>query len=202
MKLIVVAAVSCIAVLVAGCRSSKPRPASLSAFLSNDRLKSEQFPDEPIEVPEYVVVVDGMWMPSPTEPEKSLVFPEQVRIICTQSDMNCRVSTVTLGAVEGMVKIDTIDAEDYPIDTWDKNSIHASMGADKFEKPNTPNRCHRHAITISFESGAVIEADVPTGEKGCETFSETNTYRLVRGNYYVDTTPANNLGQSKETPGP
>ena len=44
---------------------------------------------------------------------------------------------------------------------------------------------------MSFRSGSVSTSDIPTHEKGCEMFPETDTYRLVRGQYYVDTTPGN-----------
>lgn len=57
-------------------------------------------------------------------------------------------------------------------------------------------KCH-HVLTMTFDSGAVSSADIPTHEKGCEAFPETNSYRLARGNYYVDTSPANDMDKRK-----
>jgi hypothetical protein len=68
----------------------------------------------------------------------------------------------------------------------------ASYGGD------SASRCQRHVLTMDFDSGAVSVSDIPTRKKGCEAFTETDSYRLVRGNYYVDTSPGNNMDKSKK----
>jgi hypothetical protein len=44
---------------------------------------------------------------------------------------------------------------------------------------------------MNFTSGVVTESDIPTHAKGCEIFTDTNTYQLASGNLYVDTSPNN-----------
>ena len=100
---------------------------------------------------------------------------------------------VTLAAVKGMVSVQDIDTEEYDIDSWDKHGLIASYGGD----PAAP--CQRHDLTMNFESGAVSVSDVPTHKKGCEPFTETNSYRLVRGHYYVDTSPNNDMDKPVKT---
>ena len=60
------------------------------------------------------------------------------------------------------------------------------------------SRCQRHVLTMDFDSGAVSVADIPTHKKGCEALKETDSYRLVRGNYYVGTSPGNNMDKPKK----
>jgi hypothetical protein len=51
---------------------------------------------------------------------------------------------------------------------------------------------------MNFASGIMSVSDIPTRVKGCEMFTETNTYRLKRGNYYIDTSPDNDLDKKKK----
>jgi len=51
---------------------------------------------------------------------------------------------------------------------------------------------------MDFDSGAVSVSDIPTHKKGCEMFQQTDSYRLQRGNYYVDTTPGNDADKPKK----
>ena len=60
-----------------------------------------------------------------------------------------------------------------------------------FSASAASDRCNRHVLTMTFAAGAVSTSDIPTHEKGCEPFPETNSYRLARGGYYIDTTPGN-----------
>jgi len=92
--------------------------------------------------------------------------------------------------MQGIVEIGDIDETIWQISFWDSDGLLASYGPD-ISALAANDRCHRHILAMSFVSGAVSTSDIPTQEKGCEAFTETNSYRLVRGNYYVDTTPGN-----------
>lgn len=90
-----------------------------------------------------------------------------------------------------MVGIQDLDTTIYDIDQWDEHGLTASYGGDE------PSRCQRHVLTLDFDSGAVSVSDIPTRKVGCEAFTETDSYKLVRGQYYVDTTPGNDLDKKK-----
>jgi hypothetical protein len=156
----------------------------------NGRLKRDEYKDAPIVGDNEFRAVDGMWVPESNDPSKALFFPEQVNILCSHSERNCRELKVTLGAIAGMISIMDIDEKDWPIDTWDAHGLLASYGPEP-SAPGSSDRCHRHVLTIAFVSGAVSTSDIPTHETGCSAFTETNSYRLARGNYYVDLTPLN-----------
>ena len=101
--------------------------------------------------------------------------------------------SVTLGPVKDMVIIKDIDDTMYDVDRWDSHGLTASYGGGvRF------SRCQRHVLTMDFDSGAVSVSDIPTRKKGCEVFTETNSYRLVRGMYYVDTSPGNDMDKVKK----
>lgn len=190
-----VAALLLCVIPIAGCKAPKPKSESMKAseFFSNDRLKAETFDDEPIEGTEYSVVLGGIWQTISKDKFKALTFPEQLELVCSKPEAVCRAETVTIGAMQDLVKIDDINTDEYKVDSWDSHSLHASYGPDKTAKAGSSNRCHHHVLTVNFESGSTLLSDVPTGEAGCEIFSETDTYRLARGNYYVDTSAKNNL---------
>jgi len=171
--------------------SASAQPAkSLSDAFRNERLKRIELKDYPIDAQGGDCIVDGVWVPESNDPEKALVFPEQVRITCTHSEKTCQELKVTLGPMQGIVEIGDIDETIWQISSWDSNGLLASYGPD-ISALGANDRCHRHVLAMSFVSGAVSTSDIPTQEKGCEAFTETNSYRLVRGNYYVDTTPGN-----------
>jgi len=93
-----------------------------------------------------------------------------------------------------MVAIQEIEDEDYDVSSWDAHGLLASYGGDEV----SGSRYQRHVLTMEFESGAVSISDIPTHKKGCEAFTEANSYRLVRGNYYVDTSPGNDMDKPKK----
>jgi hypothetical protein len=94
----------------------------------------------------------------------------------------------TTGSASNSVGIQELDTVEYAIDRWDDRGLIASYGGNESD-PST--KCQRHVLTMDFESGAVSVSDIPTHMKGCEAFTVTDSYRLVRGEYYVDTTPNN-----------
>ena len=134
-----------------------------------------------------------MWVSESKDPPKEIVFPEQVKIICTKSENTCEELKVILEPISGVVFIDT-DKTIWQITSWDAHGLLASYGPD-ISASAASERCNRHVLTMSFASGAVSTSDIPTHEKGCEPFSETNSYRLTRGGYYVDTTPGNDANE-------
>jgi hypothetical protein len=115
----------------------------------------------------------------------------QVKLWCSKNSKVCTETSVTLGAVPTLVSIEDMDNTDYDVDKWDEHGLTASYGG------NETSRCQRHVLTIDFDSGAVSVADILTRKTGCEAFTETDSYKLVRGKYYVDTTPGNDLDKKK-----
>jgi len=157
----------------------------------NERLKRSELSDYPIETfRNTLVIVDGMWVPESKDPAKEIVFPEQVKIICRHSEMTCEEVKVILGPMSGVVFIDSIDQTIWPITSWDAHGLLASYGPEASASAAS-ERCHRHVLTMTFASGAVSTSDIPTHEKGCEMFGETDSFRLTRGVYYIDTSPGN-----------
>jgi len=156
----------------------------------NERLKRAELKDYPIETFHgTVVIVDGMWVPESKDPAKEIVFPEQVKIICTNSEKTCEEVKVILEPTSGVVFVD-IDQTTWQITSWDEHGLLASYGPD-VSALAASERCHRHVLAMTFASGAVSTSDIPTHEKGCEMFAETESHRLARGGYYVDTTSGN-----------
>lgn len=115
----------------------------------------------------------------------SLVSPEQVWVQCEAGAKECRVVRVRFDLDKLGVSVEGPDETDYQIVSWDDKSVFATHDADLLD------RCHRSVLTINGAGGDVSVSDIPTREKGCEIFKDTNSYRLVPGNYYVDTTPNN-----------
>jgi hypothetical protein len=172
------------------------RGQNLASYLKNDRLKTLSYPDSPIIGDEHHRYIAGFWKSESTVPDKQLVFPQQVTITCDNYKTlpkECVEISVTINAAKGMVSIGDLDTETYVINTWDSHGLVASYGGDL-----DSGLCQRHVLTVNFASGSVSVADIPTREKGCEAYTETNSYRLVRGNYYVDTTPGNDMDKPKE----
>lgn len=157
----------------------------------NERLKRSENKDYPIETfHNTLVIVDGMWVPESKDPAKEIVFPEQVEIICRNSEKTCEEMKVILGPMAGVIFIDSIEQTMWPITSWDDHGLLASYGPEASASAAS-DRCHRHVLAMTFSSGAVSTSDIPTHEKGCEMFPETASYRLTRGVYYIDTSPGN-----------
>jgi hypothetical protein len=172
-------------------QADKEKATPTSSPFHNERLKRSEDTDHPIETfHDTLAIVDGMWVPESKDPKKEIVFPEQVKIICTNSEKTCEEVKVVLGPMSGVVFIDSIDQTIWPITSWDAHGLLASYGPD-VSALAASERCHRHVLAMAFASGAVSTSDIPTHEKGCEMFAETDSYRLARGVYYVDTTPGN-----------
>jgi hypothetical protein len=162
----------------------------LGSSFKNDHLKATTYKDRPICCSTWFREADGIWESESKDSGKALVFPQQVKISCHNYGNNnrkCVEIIVTLAATKTMVILQEIDTEEYDIDRWDEHGLIASYGGDDSSK------CQRHVLTMDFESGAVSVSDIPTHKKGCEAFIDTDSYRLVRGNYYVDTSPNNDM---------
>jgi len=167
----------------------------LSGVFHNDRLKRAEDPYYEIVGDSQSRSVSGMWVPESSDPANKLLFPEQVTITCTQPSRTCQELKVVLEPIDGVIFIDGINETTWQITSWDEHGLLASYDADPSNKV-VSERCHRHVLSMSFASGAVSASDIPTHEKGCETFKQTDSYRLVRGQYYIDTTPGNDGDKS------
>lgn len=180
-------------------QQSTPQPQTPTAPTSagtfhNDRLKTLVLPGPPLTKKSsyaFSALASGFWVPESKDPHKALVLPLQVRIWCSKSAQECTETSVTLGPVPSMVAVSDIDDTVYDVDKWDEHGLTASYGGDE------SSRCQRHVLTIDFDSGAVSVSDIPTRKVGCEAFTATDSYKLVRGQYYVDTTPGNDLDKQK-----
>ena len=163
-----------------------------SGTFHNARLKTLTFPSPPLvktKFYSYSAVASGIWLSE--DPKKALVLPQQVKILCSKSAKECTEISVTLGPVPTLVSIEDVDNTVYEVDKWDDHGLTASYGGDE------SSRCQRHVLTMDFESGAVSVSDIPTRKTGCEAFTETNSYKLVSGSYYIDTTPGNDFDKKK-----
>lgn len=165
-----------------------------AGMFHNDRLKALVIPGSPLlkeQSHAFYALATGFWVSESNDPKKALVLPMQVKLWCRKTSKVCTEISVTLGAVPTLVSVEDLDNTDYEVDKWDEHGLTASYGGDE------ASRCQRHVLTIDFDSGAVSVADIPTRKTGCEAFPETNSYKLVRGKYYVDTTPGNDLDKQK-----
>jgi len=164
----------------------------LAGSFHNDRLKLlNSMPDRPLVGNSQFRAVDGVWVTESSAPDKTLTLPEQVKIFCENYGpeyRKCVELSVTLAPTKTLVVIQEINTQDYAIDRWDDKGLIASYGGNELD-----SKCQRHVLMMDFGSGAVTVSDIPTHMKGCEAFTTTNSYRLVRGEYYVDTTPNNDL---------
>jgi hypothetical protein len=156
--------------------------------IGNGRLKMSGLESMPINTEMGFLSVDGIWLPESNNPDDALAFPEQVTITCDRTERLCRELKVTLAeAVKGMLVIVGPDETDWPIISWDERDLMATYGPSIHG--NTSDKCHRHVLAMVFGSGAISTSDIPTHEKGCEIFPKTNSYRLARGHYWIDTSP-------------
>jgi hypothetical protein len=166
-----------------------------SGVFHNDRLKTLVLPGPPLlkdNLNFRSALASGIWVSESNNPDKALVLPQQVKIYCHKLSKECTEISVTLGSVKDMVGIQDVDTTTYDVDQWNEHGVTASYGGDE------SSRCQRHVLTLDFDSGAVSVSDIPTRKAGCEAFTETDSYKLVRGQYYVDTTPGNDLDRKKQ----
>ena len=176
------------------CVSAQQKTSSQPSPFQNQRLKTLKLQDRQITGDNDLRLVTGYWVPESNDPSKALVLPQQVKVTCTRSAKTCKELSITLAPTPQLVSIQDVDEQDYDVDSWDAHGLVASFGGGE----GLNSRCQRHVLTMDFDSGAVSVTDIPTHKKGCESFLETNSYRLIRGNYYVDTTPGNNVDQQKK----
>jgi hypothetical protein len=164
--------------------------------MHNERFKLNATPNTPFKdfARNGGLSVSGVWQPESKDKGKELVFPLQVHISCsTRSAQNgysqtehggtCHVYTAAFGMTPLAVSVQTIDEDDFEISSRSDTGLVAT----------DEGLCQTHTLSVSFTSGAVSLVDVPNHKEGCEQFKEINAYRLVRGEYYVDTTPKNDL---------
>ena len=169
-------------------------PGQTTGMFHNDRLKTLVLPGPPLVESKshtFSVGASGFWVSESADPKKALLLPIQVEVLCFKYKKECTEISVTLGAVPTLVSVEDVSTTTYDVDRWDEHGLTASYGGDE----SSP--CQRHILTVDFDSGAVSVADIPTHKKGCEAFTETDSYKLVRGKYYVDTTPGNDLDKKK-----
>jgi hypothetical protein len=121
-----------------------------------------------------------------------------VDISCTQNEAVCHELTVPLGVTQDTIFIMHSEETLWPINSWNADAIFASYGPVLTAKPGTGDRCQRHVLSLTLASGAVSKSVVPTNEKGCEAFQKIDTFRLIQGNFYVDTTPNNDAETTKK----
>jgi len=95
----------------------------------------------------------------------------------------CHIYSVAFGMTPEAVSVESIDQDDFEVTTWAESGLTA-----KYE-----GLCQDSVLSVSFNTGVITLSDIPNHKKGCQAFTETNTYRLSQGNYYVDTTPGNDL---------
>jgi hypothetical protein len=171
-------------------------PSSPLIQIGNGRLKMAGFESMPINAEGGFLIVDGIWLPESNNPDDALAFPEQVKITCDQTEKVCRELKVTLAEVfDGRLTIIGPDETDWPISSWDARGLFATFGPSNHG--NTFDKCHRHVLTMTFGSGAISTSDIPTREKGCEIFPKTNSYRLARGGYWIDTSQGSDFRSGK-----
>ncbi len=175
--------------------SSAQTNSGLAELFHNGRLKLLSLPDRPVDGDSHHRIVDGVWVSESSGPDKQLVFPQQVEIECenwASDSRKCVEFGVTLSPTKAVVGIGELYKNEYGIDRWDDQGLIASYGGEELD-----SACQRHVLTMHFASGAVSVSDIPTHTEGCEALKVTNSYRLVRGEYYVDTTPNNDADADK-----
>ena len=105
-------------------------------------------------------------------------------------DRKCVETAVQINAfVPWLVSVGKIEAREYEVLRVERRWRHDGG-------PQSP--CQREVLTMDFPSGRVRVSDIPIPRPGttCTLLDqETHSYRLVRGHYYVDTSPNNDVGQ-------
>ena len=163
---------------------------------AKQRLKIWNVPDRPFNDYErhHELSVWGVWIPD-SKDSKPLDLPEQVEIRCKKgykkgSPEECAGTTVQLstGAPEAVL-VFSLEKTQYEIESWNDAGLVAShMSA-----------CRRQTLTIDFGTGLARTSYIPLPGPTCLD-PGTRSYRLVRGYYYVDTTPNNDLDKRKSLP--
>lgn len=171
-------------------QADKEKAKPPSSPYHNDRLKRAELSDHEITGDSQWRSVSGMWVPESSDPAHELLFLEQVTINCKRPSRTCEELKIIFEPISGVIFIDGIDETNWQITSWDEHGLLAAYDADPAANAAS-EKCHRHVLSMSFSSGAVSTSDIPTHEKGCEAFKATDSYRLTRGVYYVDTTPGN-----------
>jgi len=164
------------------------------ALTHNDRFKAVTYKDAPIIGTSGSRSAEGIW--APDDQSKPLALPLQVRIDCDNygtGHRKCLEIDVTLVPMPALVSVQGINTQEYQVDTWDADGLVASYGGGEIS-----SRCQRHVLTMDFQSGHVTAVDIPTHKKGCEPFVDSNSYHLVRGNYYVDTSTNNDIDKRRK----
>ena len=89
-----------------------------------------------------------------------------------------------------MVEVFDPEETTYQVSKWDQNMLIAST-----DEPDSSatSKCHIRVVTMHFASGVVTDTDMPTHKQGCDAFKIVNTYRLKRGNYFIDLSANNDL---------
>ena len=160
--------------------------------LTRTRLKKEL-----LSIPALTVfdngslMADGIWIPESDDSEHALVFPEQTAISCDKGEKYCMENQVTFLSVANAIQVNGPELTLWEIKSWDKNSLLAEYGP----FPNSAtlsDKCEKHILSIVFASQIVTTSDIPTHGTGCEALNATNSYRLARGWFIIDTTPNNN----------
>ena len=120
----------------------------------------------------HLRLVSGHWYPT-KGPDS---HPRQVKIRCTATNLKCTETSVLVSTD----KIEEIKDAEWNVTTWDSHKLEASYGDD------SASPCQRHVLTMKFDSGstAVSASDIPTHRKGCEAFTETESYGFVQVSIY------------------
>ena len=150
----------------------------------NVRLKIKEDKLQPVAGNDKIRVAWGVWMPE--VPGNDLISPEQVSISCNATESLVACCGSGLRVSPWGIELEKPDETDFNIISWDARGLLATYGPDQ-----VVDKCHRSVLSMSFASGEVSLSDIPTHEKDCKVFVNTNTYRLQPGSYYVDTTPNN-----------
>jgi len=170
---------------LAGCHSANDK------VLTSARLKRNLYGISPLTVfSDGSLMADGLWIPELDDSAHALVFPEQTTISCDKGAKYCLEMQVVFLSVANAITVKGPDQTLWEIKTWDKNSLLAEYGPFP-HLTNLSDKCQKHVLSIIFASQTVTTSDIPTHGQGCEAFKETNSYRLARGDYIVDTSPSN-----------
>jgi hypothetical protein len=165
---------------------------SATAQSNNTRFKMLRLPPRPIKDVQSLrgLSISGMWEPESKDAGKALGYPLQVQIICSMHHIGddpqiCHVLTVAFSVRPKAVTLANTESVDFEVTQWTDTGLTAK----------TEGLCQYSILSISFTTGAVLLSDVPHHLESCKEFTEINTYRLTRGEYYVDTSPGNDTGQ-------
>lgn len=95
-------------IALAVCASAQEKTAPISSIFHNERLKTQVIKDIPITGDINVRIVSGFWVSESKDPSKTLVFPQQVKLICTHGVSTCQELIITLAPTVGMVAIQDV----------------------------------------------------------------------------------------------